>query len=423
MAKRKFNNFTDKALDNLKPEKSRYEVSDGSGLRVRVSPTGVKSFVWYHLDKRTGKNVGVTIGRYPDISLSHARKQLKAMKKSHQAGEVISDKPVTVAELAELYYTKKVKDGLKRPDAIRQVLDHDIIPGIGTRRLTEITKLQINAVIDAAVDRGARSHANKIMTTLKGMFRWADVKGYVASNPMPNAKASDFSIVTSNPRDRFLDAENQEKPHAQLTEIPEFWHALDTVKRLSFHVKTGLRLLLLTGVRTGELLQAEWSEIDFDKMTWTIPVAHQKIKPAQMAKARDFVVPLSHQALALFAELKAVNPARSKFVMPGKPVDGEYIQPIEDKVMARAVRRMFERMILTMPHFTPHDLRRTLRSHLSGICQPHIAELCLNHSLGSVFATYDLSSYMVDRRNALQTWADKVDRAVNPVENVVEFSA
>ena len=74
--------------------------------------------------------------------------------------------------------------------------------------------------------------------------------------------------------------------------------------------------------------------------------------------------------------------------------------------------------------FRPHDLRRTLRSHLAGLgIQPHIAELCLNHSLGTIVQTYDVTSYVDERRDALDKWAGKVMRAVNPVENVVELSA
>ena len=69
-------------------------------------------------------------------------------------------------------------------------------------------------------------------------------------------------------------------------------------------------------------------------------------------------------------------------------------------------------------------MRRTARSHLSALgVQPHIAELCLNHSLGTIQQTYDVATYFEERRRALQLWADRVERAVNPVDNVVEIAS
>ena len=63
---------------------------------------------------------------------------------------------------------------------------------------------------------------------------------------------------------------------------------------------------------------------------------------------------------------------------------------------------------------TPHDLRRTVRTHLSKTLRvpPHVAEKCLNHSLGRVFSTYDQGDYLDDRRLALGAWDAYVERLV-----------
>jgi integrase len=62
---------------------------------------------------------------------------------------------------------------------------------------------------------------------------------------------------------------------------------------------------------------------------------------------------------------------------------------------------------------TPHDLRRTCRTHLGKLgVPPHIAERCLNHALGKIAATYDVHDYLPERRAALETWAKHVSGLV-----------
>ena len=62
---------------------------------------------------------------------------------------------------------------------------------------------------------------------------------------------------------------------------------------------------------------------------------------------------------------------------------------------------------------SPHDLRRTMRTHLGKLrIPPHITERCLNHSLGRIVQIYDLGDYIDERREALERWAAYVERLV-----------
>ena len=115
-------------------------------------------------------------------------------------------------------------------------------------------------------------------------------------------------------------------------------------------------------------------------------------------------------------------------MMPGNVGDDGNFQPLTDKAMGRAVRRLFGLKkadgtpLLDIPKFSPHDLRRTMRTHLAALrVAPHVAEKCLNHSLGRIIQIYDTGDYFDERKEALERWAQKVDLAVSPRINVSQL--
>ncbi len=203
-------------------------------------------------------------------------------------------------------------------------------------------------------------------------------------------------------------------------EIKQLWHGLDDTK-ISKQIQLGLKLLLLTGVRSGELRLATWDQINFDKKTWTIPGENIKHSAQSKTKARDFTVPLTDTALALFKDLKADG---FKYIIGfDDPLTGEG-SPLSDRALSKALRRQFYPRVTTTPPpltfepCTPHDLRRTVRTHLSSLnIPPHIAEKCLNHSLGHIEQTYNKYSYLDERREALELWDRRIQELISAVRS------
>ena len=393
---------TAKQLDDLKGQKTRYEVADEGcpGLRIRVQPTGTRTYIWRV--NHNNKQRIINIGRYPDVSLADARKKLGKLKDQHSGGDLFNDlkeNPKTVNELADIFYRDRIVPHRKRPEIVRYVLDKDILPVIGKKKPNAVTTIAASKVVSIVVNRGATGHAGKVLSTMKQMFKFAESRGFIDHSPAYSLEPKGLGITT-NMRDRSLDAE----------EIRAFWSALDKTPRMSAPVRTGLRVLLLSGVRSGELIKAQWSDVDLDQGEWFIP--------EENSKTRAWTVPLSSHLLTLFKQLRDYA-GDSKYVVPGK--DGS----ITDKVFVRAMTRLFEikdkegKHILTIPKATPHDLRRTMRSHMDDLkIEPHIAEKCLNHSLGRIAETYNTNPMLEQRREALEKWGDYVDLLVNARENV-----
>jgi len=422
---------TDVGIQKLKPRAERFEAGDvkNKGLRVRVTPRGTKTFVWYYRDG--SKIRRLTLGQYGEadgqLTLAKARRRVTDLRDKLTAGvkphtSDDADTPKTVQQLADLFYDKRIVPSRKRPDAVKQILDHDILPAIGTRRLNTITTVTLGKIIDDMVSRGAKSHAGKCLAILKQLFNWAAGRGYVEVSPALSLQPDNFGVVTAT-RQRALDTNEQGEAQADLKEVAALWAALDAAPRISPQVRHGTKLLLLTGVRSGELRLAKWKHIDQDNAEWTIPVENQKLTKKQAQKGKPFVVPLSPMAVELFELLKDAAKG-SEWVLPSRR-DG---QPFTDKALARAITRLFDlkdkdgQSLLTIERFTAHDMRRTLRTHLSRLrVPPHICEKCLNHSLGRLEETYGTHTFLDERRDALEKWANQVDLQVTDRENVVRI--
>ena len=419
------NGLTAKFLDNLKPQAERYELSDpgAKGLRLRVSPGGTKTFVWFYRDGGTCRRL--TLGQYGDgdsqITLAQARSRLIAVKQKLADGIKphfdAAGTPKTVAELCEVFYERRILPVRRRPDAVRQVLDHDIIPEIGNKRIVSITAPLLARVVDKVVDRGAAAHAGKVLATLKQVFKFAQARGYIDISPATPLSPLDLG-VKSNIGERALDTDDEGEAQADLVEIRALWHALDHAPRLSPQIRLGVKILLLTGVRSGELRLARFEHIDFDNATWKIPASNTK-------NAKAWTVPLSPLVLELFRKLHKAAEG-SAWVLPSFMGDLTGKTPITDKALARAVKRLFSlntpdgAKLLPIAEFTPHDFRRTVRSHLSRLgTDPLIAEKCLNHSLGKLDKIYNKHTYLNERRKALETWAAEIELAVRSRGNVI----
>ena len=223
-----------------------------------------------------------------------------------------------------------------------------------------------------------------------------------------------------NIRDRYLSGE----------EIRTVWRGLNLAPRLSVQIQIGLKILLLTGVRTGELLQAQWEHIDLDKGEWFIPKENSKTR-------EPWTVPLVPSVIKLFEELQDIA-GESPWVMASPTSATGHI---DEKAPGHALKRLFtlelkdprtgeKKRLLDIPKCVPHDFRRTLRTHLDDLkmidpetgylvsIAPHISEKCLNHSLGRIEKTYNRNTLLKQRRAALEAWADYVDLVVHDRDNV-----
>lgn len=269
---------------------------------------------------------------------------------------------------------------------------------LGERPVAEITTRDIVRLCESVTDRSPAQGA-KALAIVKQMLRWCEVRAIVPRRPAAALTAQDLGIVATR-RGRFLSPE----------EIPILWRALSAEPDLPRHVKAvetvamrlGLKLLLLTGARSGEMLHAKWENVDLDRArTWTIPVCDQKCTPAQAQTAKDFTVPMSTTVVGLFRELHALANGSEHVLASAWASAGTVTQ----RGLLGALGRALAGTLLPGGPLTVHDLRRSYRTGLSRLgIAPHVAERALNHSLPPMLRVYDLHDFLPERREAAQKW-------------------
>jgi len=200
------------------------------------------------------------------------------------------------------------------------------------------------------------------------------------------------------------------KHHAAITDPVAFGELLRAIADYSGQPVTRLALQFTAHVfqRPGEVRQAEWTEVDFDKAIWAIPAARMK-------QRQPHRVPLSRQVLAILREAHALS-GDGRFVFPKL---GSPLKPMCENAINGALRRLK----YTSAQMTAHGFRSTASTLLneSGKWNPDAIERALSHAEGNqVRAAYHRGAYWPERVEMAQWWSDHIDTLRSGAE-VIDF--
>jgi integrase len=180
------------------------------------------------------------------------------------------------------------------------------------------------------------------------------------------------------------------------------------------------KLLLLTGLRLGEVCGARRSEFDQERREWTI--AAQRMKKTR-AGAEPFVVPLTDAIMDVLSDLPHFDDGDCLFSLSfGKtPMRVDVFSHAKDELDAL----MREELNRPLPDFVNHDVRRTVRTHLSALrIAEEVREAVLAHTRGGIKGVYDRYTYLDEKREALTAWNNRLRSIVEPPPaNVVDLRA
>jgi len=405
--------LTDRSLEALRPRATRYEVWDEArrGFGVRITPRGVKSFIWvYHFG---GKPRRLTFGTYPHLTLADAGVKLAEAKQLLDKGldpgtQVVAERIAerraeTVEDLVAAYLDRYARPRKRSAAEDERILRKDVLSRWATLKAKDITRRDIVSLLNEIVDRGAPIQANRTLTIIRRMFRFAVGQAILDASPCDQVEAPS----SENERNRAL-SEN---------EIRLLWRVLDTAS-MEPNARRILRLMLVTGQRKGEVMGLHAQEIDYDKGLWVLPASRAK-------NGREHLIPLSDPALRLLAE---APPNERGYLFPskltGQPYRGQSIDHatrylFDPRPVSKANKRSQHKpppppLAGLMERFTPHDLRRTVATRMRelGISRGDV-KMVLNHVETDVTARYDRYDGLAEKRRALDLWSNRLEQITN----------
>lgn len=408
--------FTTRSLESLKPRAERYEAweDNGKGFGLRVAPSGKKSFIYMY--RFEGRPRRMTLGQFPKVSLAqahqlHAQARAKLERGIDPGAESLNRKraaasAATVQELVDQYMEKHAKPRKRSWREDERILHKEVLrdAGWGKRKAKDITRRDVIELLDSIVERGAPIAANRTFGVIRKMFNFAISRDIVSVSPCTAIVAPS----AENRRDRVLSEQ----------EIGLLWKGLDTAP-VSAQTRLGIRLIIATAQRNGEVVGARKEEFDLKQGWWTIPGERAKNGLPHRVPLNDTALEVIQELLQLNNEEREDNP----YLFPSPHQSG----PILADALSRAVHRSItgKNPHIPIAHFTPHDLRRTAASHMAslGVSRLVIGKL-LNHVERGVTAIYDRHSYDSEKRQAMDAWDRKLQGIIHGKKgNVITLTA
>ena len=376
--------LTPAAIDALR--KGKLLDPQTAGLYIEINSKGRP--IWHFRRRIAGTNVTFkrAFGPYPGHTIADARAWAGELNTQVEIGvdpraleaEASARTILTVAHCHALYMqavrlnrhrTKRTKNAkLPKPRTISEKLalyNRNVHPVIGHMHIETVKEKDLDRIIHAMTRRGAETQANRVGAELRVFFGWAcSRRGEAAGINMVSNPAARIGELW-NPqqtRSRWLDHE----------ELPLFLRAVaQEPQRLH---RRALLLFVLTGVRKSELIEAPSTEIRDQR--WIIPGERTK-------NGEEHPIALAPWT----AKLIQTN---EMWILTSPKIPTQPMRSGWPKVIERVRARMAAISDCEVPHFTLHDLRRTMRSHIEdhGVDEA-LAERMINHKLTGLTAIYN----------------------------------
>lgn len=388
--------LTEITIQNAKPKDKPYNLSDGGGLYLEVTPGGSK--LWRYVFRAGGKQYRGGLGKWgvPPAGLSLKGARLAYAEKL--AGAAAGVKPtktrggpavevVTFGDVVEEWARAFLVPGSLTPATIRSkkvLLRAHLLPALGALPIAEIEPSTVlERLLRPAQARGNLETAHRLKSFAGQIFRYAVGVGYAQRDPtqdlrgvIPPAKVRHFSTITDE---------------------AAIGRLLLDIDGYAGHVVTRfcLQLAPLVFLRPGELRRGCWCEINWPGAVWRVPAERMKMKATH-------VVPLSNQALALLRGLHAIT-GGGELMFPGQRAG----RPICDVTLIAALRYLG----YGRDDISPHGFRSMASTILNekGYNRDWIERQLAHAERNTVRAAYNYAEYLPERARMMQEWADYLD--------------
>lgn len=388
--------LTHTKIINLKPKEKPYKVFDSEGLHLMVKPTGRK--LWYLKYYYLNKEKKLALGPFPEISLTRARELRFEAKKLLVEGKDPSahkqeQKRIKIREAGNTFelvarewiqHKEELWAENTRRTKLRR-LEMYVFPVIGSMPLNEIGPITLLECIRKVEAAKTYDVARRMKQVISSVFKYAVLTGRVDGDPTP---ALDGALKPVK-RGHFASI--------SIKELPELLDMMDrNDARVFLQTRLAMELMLLTFVRTGELIKAQWDEFDLDEAMWVVPEERMKTR-------KEHMVPLSRQALAALRQLHDMT-GTFKYVFPSQTNPRNHMS--NNTIRTALVRMGYGGKM------TGHGFRALAMSAIKeklGYRHEVVDRQLAHVHHNSVTRAYDRAQWIDERTVMMQDWADYID--------------
>ena len=354
--------FTTDTIKRLKPpidkSKVQYFDSDLTGFMIEVKNTGSKTY-YYRYRVNTSQKM-IRIGTTTELNFQQAKEkylELKENQTNPQEHSPQKEKPlITFLEFYNSYYLPYIKAHIKSYETNISVFKNHILKDLSNTSMADLKKLDIKRLHNEmiTIKNLSRATANKFLIFLSSAYKLANEFELLNSyNPCRGIK--EFEL--NNQRQIFL---TQSQTKRLLNEVN---------KSSNIHLKYIVPMLLLSGARKREVLDAKWCDFDNINNLWTIPITKN-------GKKRILPITKSLQTI-----LNQIPKDKTPYLFASPLTNKPYISIYQSWNSARTK--------VNLKEVRMHDLRHTYASALvNAKCSLYEVQVLLGHSTAKMTQRY-----------------------------------
>jgi len=377
------------------------EFSDRDAMGVRITPKGKVIFQLRY--RYNGKQHRLDLGSYPNITLKEARLESDRLRALLEKGH--DPKQVKLKELSSIqnaytfeklfseWYEKFCFPNKASHHDIKRSFEIYVLPKFGTQNSDDISAYQWISLLEDVVHHSP-SIAARLLLNANQCLKWGGKRGLVTTNHLANVSAKHDLRIEKNVKERALSD----------YEIHISFDALKNT-RMAEKNKLFLTMLLVYGCRVGELKLAKKSDFDFDKNIWSVPAANHK---TGKKTKKPLIRPITENIKPYLMQVMKLSP-KSVYLFTADGSD----QPLGESSHLTMPYNIFQWLKrhkgIEIQHWSVHDLRRTMRTNMSTIAQPHVCEIMLGHALPKIWGTYDKHDYLDEQYDAYTKWVERLE--------------
>lgn len=372
--------LTDTECRKAQPKDKQYRLSDSHGLSLIITTKGQK--YWNVRVTVHGERKSESLGPYPDLSLKKARELAYELKHRYSRSVLHEDLKPYFKEVAEDWFNNQKETwSSKHISNVRASLD-ELYIALANKRINQIQAPEILQIIKKIEARGSLEIAKRTLSRCGMVMKYAIAHGYRYDNP-----AGDLVYALKNKRVKNLASLSASEMHEFLRRIKAYPADAQT--------HHAIVLIMLTGVRVSELLQARWEEFDLEGRKWDIPEERMKNRLSHRVPLTDMMIAELHalrlthnQELLFLHRLNNKEPMRSESILAVIKRCG-----YAGRMTTHGFRSLFSTVVNESNLFNPDAIERQLA---------HVPQ-------NRIRSAYNRAQYWDERVRLMQWYGEQVE--------------